>query len=163
MVGRVSLLRVVSSRARGGAERGLESGPRFGPGGGRFSVLGNGRGGELGRRRRRHRLAKGRARHLRRVRSLEFRAGGMVSLSVGAWLPSAAPDDARAGGHGAGDSCLALSAGGRRGGARRWLRRQGCLQQRGEGLGQVSLIKRVKDMVSLFRSRRNEDTHRGPT
>ena len=34
-------------------------------------------------------------------------------------LPSAAPDDARASGHGAGDSCLALSAGGRRGGARR--------------------------------------------
>ena len=58
-------------------------------------------------------------RGLRRVCSLEFRAGGMVSLSVGAWLPSAAPDDARASGHGAGDSCLALSAGGRRGGARR--------------------------------------------
>ena len=56
---------------------------------------------------------------LRRVCSLEFRAGGMVSLSVGAWLPSAAPDEARASGHGAGNSCLALSAGGRRGGARR--------------------------------------------
>ena len=58
-------------------------------------------------------------RGIRRVCSLEFRAGGMVSLSVGAWLPSAAPDEARASGHGAGDSCLALSAGGRRGGARR--------------------------------------------
>ena len=33
-------------------------------------------------------------RGIRRVCSLEFRAGGMVSLSVGAWLPSAAPDDA---------------------------------------------------------------------
>jgi len=43
--GRVSLLMVVSSCARGGAERCGESGPRFGPGGGRFSVLGNGRGG----------------------------------------------------------------------------------------------------------------------
>ena len=51
-------------------------------------------------------------RGLRRVCSLEFRAGGMVSLSVGAWLPSAAPDDARTGGQGAGNSCLALSAGG---------------------------------------------------
>jgi len=30
---------LVSPRARGGAERGVESGPRFGPGGGRFSVL----------------------------------------------------------------------------------------------------------------------------
>jgi Protein of unknown function (DUF3768) len=40
----ISLLMVVSSRARGGAERGVESGPRFGAGGGRFSVLGNGRG-----------------------------------------------------------------------------------------------------------------------
>ena len=58
-------------------------------------------------------------RGIRRVCSLEFRAGGMVSLSVGAWLPSAAPDDARASGHGAGNSCLALSAGGRRCGARR--------------------------------------------
>jgi hypothetical protein len=56
-------------------------------------------------------------RGIRRVCSLEFRAGGMVSLSVGAGLPSAAPDEARASGHGAGDSCLALSAGGRRGGA----------------------------------------------
>ena len=58
-------------------------------------------------------------RGIRRVCSLEFRAGGMVSLSVGAGLPSAAPDAARASGHGAGNSCLALSAGGRRGGARR--------------------------------------------
>ena len=58
-------------------------------------------------------------RGIRRVCSLEFRAGGMVSLSVGAGLPSAAPDEARASGHGAGNSCLALSAGGRRGGARR--------------------------------------------
>ena len=31
-------------------------------------------------------------RGIRRVCSLEFRAGGMVSLSVGAGLPSAAPD-----------------------------------------------------------------------
>ena len=43
----------------------------------------------------------------------------VVSLSVGAGLPGAAPDEARASGHGAGNSCLALSAGGRRGGARR--------------------------------------------
>ena len=33
-------------------------------------------------------------RGIRRVCSLEFRAGGMVSLSVGAGLPSAAPDEA---------------------------------------------------------------------
>ena len=32
-------------------------------------------------------------RAIRRVCSLEFRAGGMVSLSVGAGLPSAAPDE----------------------------------------------------------------------
>ena len=64
-------------------------------------------------------LASGIMACIRRVCSLEFRAGGMVSLSVGAGLPSAAPDYARACGHGAGNSCLALSAGGRRGGARR--------------------------------------------
>ena len=63
--------------------------------------------------------SQGFVQRIRRVCSLEFRAGGMVSLSVGAGLPSAAPDEARASGHGAGDSCLALSAGGRRGGARR--------------------------------------------
>ena len=48
-----------------------------------------------------------------------WRDGALYPLSLAAWLPSAAPDHARAGGHGAGDSFLVLSGGGRRGRARR--------------------------------------------
>src|ERR1700686_3227940 len=58
---------------------------------------------------------------------------GWCSLSLGAWLPRAAPDQARAGGHGAADSFLVLSGGGRRGRARRVASATGGSQQHGHG------------------------------
>ena len=60
----------------------------------------------------------------------DFGLAGWWSLSLGAWVPSAAPDHARTGDHGAADSCLALSGGGRR--ARRVSSPTAGLQQRGE-------------------------------
>ena len=56
------------------------------------------------------------------------------SLSLGGAAPSAAPDYARAGGHGAADSFLVLSGGGRRGRAMGSASPTAGLQQHGEGL-----------------------------
>src|ERR1039457_6129064 len=62
----------------------------------------------------------------------DFELAGWCSLSLGGAAPSAAPDHARAGGHGAADSFLVLSGGGRRGpamGAEPWgqpRRRRAC-------------------------------------
>ena len=56
-----------------------------------------------------------------------------LSLSLGGAAPSTAPDHARAGGHGAADSFLVLSGGGRRGRAMGSASPTAGLQQHGEG------------------------------
>jgi hypothetical protein len=63
----------------------------------------------------------------------DFELAGWCSLSLGGAAPSAAPDYARAGGHGAADSFLVLSGGGRRGRAMGSASPTAGLQQHGEG------------------------------
>ena len=72
---------------------------------------------------------------LRRAFSLGFQAGAIASLSVGAWLPRAAPDPARALDRAAADFYLRNSVGGAGGGGRAMgsASLTAGLQHRGEG------------------------------
>jgi len=89
------------------------------------------------------------------VRSGIFRLAEWFSLSLGAWVPSAAPDHARAGGHGAADSFLVLSGGGRRGRARRVASPPAGLQQHGETIATAFTFCSVpKPVIGLRELRR---------
>jgi hypothetical protein len=69
----------------------------------------------------------------------DFGLARWFSLSLGGAAPRAALDHARAGGHGAADSCLVLSGGGRRGRARRLASPTAGLQHHGEGISPSGL------------------------
>jgi hypothetical protein len=70
----------------------------------------------------------------------DFELAGWCSLSLGGAAPSTAPDHARAGGHGAADSFLVLSGGGRRGRAMGSASPTAALQQHGEGVSGVCAL-----------------------